>query len=240
MKIEVWSDFVCPFCYIGKRKLEQALDQFPHREQVKIVYKSYQLDPDAQHDPNLDFYETFSKLKGMPIDQVKTMNEQVGKQAALVGLTYNFDTMKYPNTFDAHRVAQYAEKKGKGEEVTERFLYAHFTESKLLSDADTLIELAVELGLNQEEVKEVVETNKYANKVREDIDLARQLGVQGVPFFVFNEKYAASGAQPTETFLNALEKVWEEEQEKPTLQSLDAEGSETSYCTDEGCNIENK
>ena len=101
-----------------------------------------------------------------------------------------------------------------------------------------MIELAVELGLDEEEVKEVVETNKYANKVREDIDLARQIGVQGVPFFVFNEKYAVSGAQPTETFLSALEKVWEEEQEKPVLQSLGAEGSETSYCTDEGCNIE--
>lgn len=236
MKIEIWSDFVCPFCYIGKRKLEQALEKFSERDQVVIEYKSYQLDPDAPYDPKLNFYETFSKLKGIPIDQAKMMNEQIAKQAAQIGLTYHFDTMKYPNTLDAHRVAKYAEAQGKGEEITERFFYAHFTESKLLSDAETLIELAVEVGLKEEEVKEVVETKKYTKKVQEDIDIARQLGVQGVPFFVFNEKYAVSGAQPTETFLNALQKVWEEEQQKPALQPLNPKDSKTSYCTDEGCN----
>lgn len=238
MKIEIWSDFVCPFCYIGKRKLEQALEKFPERDQVVLEFKSYQLDPDANDDPELNFYEIFSKLKGIPIDQAKMMNEQIGKQAAQIGLTYNFDTMRYPNTLDAHRVAKYADTKGKGAEITERFLYAHFTESKLLSDADTLVELAKEVGLDEEEVREVVETKKFEKKVDEDIDLARQLGVQGVPFFVFNEKYAVSGAQPTETFLSALEKVWEEEKQKPALQSLDPKESKTSYCTDEGCGIE--
>ncbi|MBP2079327.1 DsbA family oxidoreductase [Oceanobacillus polygoni] len=235
MKIEVWSDFVCPFCYIGKRRLENAMEKFPHKEQITLEYKSYQLDPTAEHIPGKNFYETFSELKGIPLEQVKTMNQQVGQQAASVGLTYNFDDMKYANTFDAHRVAKYAEEQGKGKEVTERFLHAYFAESELLSDYDTLIKLATEVGLDKEEVEHVLQSDKYRNKVNEDIDVARQIGVQGVPFFVFNEKYAVSGAQPPEVFEEVLTKVWEEEQEKPVLQSLNPKKSETSYCTDEGC-----
>lgn len=214
MKIEIWSDFVCPFCYIGKRKLEQALEKFPHRDKVEVQFKSYQLDPDAKYDPELTFYETFSKLKGMPLDQVKVMNEQVRQHAEQVGLTYHFDTMKYANTFDAHRLAQYAKENGKGDELTERLFYAHFTESKLISDHETLIDLAKEVGLDESEVKDVLETNKFTEEVEADIEMARNIGVQGVPFFVFNRKYAVSGAQPTETFLAALEKVWEEEQQE--------------------------
>ncbi|PAV30578.1 disulfide bond formation protein DsbA [Virgibacillus profundi] len=235
MKIEVWSDFVCPFCYIGKRRLENALKEFPHNEAITLEYKSYQLDPTAEYVEGENFYETFSNKKGMPIDQVKAMNEQVGQQAAEIGLTYNFDEMKHANTFDAHRVAKYATEQGKGNEITERFLYAYFTESKLISDPTTLIELADETGLNPEEVKQVLSGDKYSDQVRADIDTARQIGVQGVPFFVFNEKYAVSGAQPPEVFSEVLEKVWEEENEKPVLQSLDPEKSKTTYCTDEGC-----
>ncbi|WP_156290286.1 DsbA family oxidoreductase [Oceanobacillus salinisoli] len=237
MKIEIWSDFVCPFCYIGKRRLEHAMEKFEHNDRIAIEYKSYQLDPNAKHIPGKDFYETFSELKGMPLDQVKAMNGQVAKQAESVGLTYHFDSMKYANTFDAHRVAKYAEEKGKGKEITERFLYAYFTESKLMSDYDTLVSLAGELGLDEQEVREVLETNRYAKDVREDLNVAHQIGVQGVPFFVFNEKYAVSGAQPEEVFSEVLEKVWEEENEKPAIQTLNPAKSETSYCTDEGCEI---
>ena len=240
MKIEVWSDFVCPFCYIGKRRLEHALEKFAHRDNVTVEYKSYQLDPTAKHIPGKDFYETFSELKGMPLPQVKAMNQQVAEQAKSVGLTYNFDTMKYANTFDAHRVAKYAETKGKGKELTERFLYAYFTESKLMSDFETLATLAEEVGLDKEEVKTVLESNQYINEVRRDINVARQIGVQGVPFFVVNEKYAVSGAQPEEVFTEVLQKVWEEFSKKPTLETLNPKGSETSYCTDEGCEIEEK
>ena len=212
MKIEVWSDFVCPFCYIGKRHLEKALEQFPHRDEVTVEFKSYQLDSEVEYDPETNFYETFSKLKGMPLDQVKEMNEQVRQIAAQVGLTYHFDTMKYANTFDAHRVAQFAEEQGKGKEITERFLHAYFTESELLSDHETLIKLANEVGLEKEVVKEVLEQNKYSQEVQNDIELARQIGVQGVPFFVFDQKYAVSGAQPIETFQQALEQTWKEKQ----------------------------
>ncbi len=215
------------------------MEQFPHRENVTVEYKSYQLDPSAKHIPGKDFYETFSQLKGMPLEQVKVMNQQVGQQAASVGLTYNFDDMKYANTFDAHRVAKYADEQGKGKEITERFLYAYFTESELMSDPDTLIRLAGEVGLDTKEVEEVVHSDKYKNRVNEDIDVAKQIGVQGVPFFVFNEKYAISGAQPEEVFLEVFEKVWKEEVEKPVLKSLNPKKSETTYCTDEGCDVNN-
>lgn len=237
MKVEVWSDFVCPFCYIGKRRLEHALEKFEHKDKVVVEYRSYQLDPNAKHIPGKDFYETFSELKGIPLPQVKVMNEQVGEQAKTVGLDYHFDTMKYANTFDAHRLAKYAEVKGKGNEINERLLYAYFTESRLLSDHDTLVSLARELGLDETEVKETLETNRFSKAVREDITTAQQIGVQGVPFFVFNEKYAVSGAQPEEVFIQVLEKVWEEESQKPTLQTLNPSHSKTSYCTDEGCDV---
>jgi len=238
MKVEIWSDFVCPFCYIGKRRFEHALEKFTHREQVAVQFRSYQLDPEAKHVPGKNFAETFSELKGMPLEQVYEMNKQVAEQAAEVGLTYRFDTMKYGNTFDAHRVAKLAAENGKEAELTERFFQAYFTDSELLSDKKTLVQLAEETGLDREAVENVLDSCKYRNKVNEDIDLAKQLGVQGVPFFVFNEKYAVSGAQPEEAFTQVLEKVWQEEQEKPVLQSLNPNENKTSYCTGDGC--ENK
>src|SRR5699024_4284346 len=214
MKIEVWSDFVCPFCYIGKRRLEHALDQFPHKDDVEIEYRSYELDPNAEKNPGKSIHELMAEKFGTDVEKAKQSNEQIGKQAAEVGLVYNFDTMKHTNTFDAHRVAQYAETTDRGNEITERLLKAYFTDSKFISD-----------------VAELLKTNAYAAQVRFDEKQAQEIGVQGVPFFVFNEKYAVSGAQPTEVFLEALEKVWEEEREKPALQSLNPKHSPTTYCT---------
>ncbi|WP_080875430.1 DsbA family oxidoreductase [Oceanobacillus timonensis] len=238
MKVEIWSDYICPFCYIGKRRFEHALEKFSHRDNVAVQYRSYQLDPAARYMPEKNFAETFSELKGMPLEQVYTMNKQVADQAKEVGLTYHFDTMKYSNTFDAHRVAKLAATNGKEAELTERFFQAYFTDSELLSDKDTLIRLAVETGLDQEETEAVLNSGKFRNKVNEDIDLAKQLGVEGVPFFVFNEKYAVSGAQPEETFTQVLEKVLQEEQEQPILQSLTPNENKTSYCTGDGCENE--
>ncbi|RYG74274.1 DsbA family oxidoreductase [Lentibacillus lipolyticus] len=237
MHIEVWSDFVCPFCYIGKRRLELALEQFPHKEHVTVEYMSYELDPNAEENPGKSIHELLASKYGMSVEKARNSNEELGRQAAELGLTYNFDKMKHTNTFDAHRVAQYAKDKGKGREVTERLLQAYFTDSELISDHDTLIRLAGEAGLNQEEVRSVLETGRYQKHVRADEQEAGQLGAQGVPFFVFNNKYAVSGAQPQEVFTEVLEKVWEEEQAQPSLQSLTPKKSKTTYCTDEGCEI---
>ncbi|GAB4075095.1 DsbA family oxidoreductase [Barrientosiimonas marina] len=237
MKIDVWSDFVCPFCYIGKRHLDFALEQFPYRENVEVAYKSYELEPNAELNAGDNIHERLAATKGMSFEQAKSMNEQVGKQAAEAGLTYHFDTMKPTNTFDAHRVAKYAAEKGKGKDMTERLLKAYFTESELISDYKTLIRLAGEAGLDKDEVSALLEKDDYAIHVRADEEQARQLGAEGVPFFVFNEKYAVSGAQPQKVFADVLEQVWEEEQEKPGLQSLNPKKSKTTYCTDEGCEI---
>lgn len=235
MKIEIWSDFVCPFCYIGKRRLESAIKDFPHRDEIELEYKSYELDPEAENSANQNIHEYLAAKKGMPFEQAKSMNESLGEQAAEVGLTYNFDTMQHTNTFDAHRVSKYAAEKGKGKEMTERLLKAYFTDGELISDHATLIKLAGETGLDEDEVTALLKVDDYALHVRADEEQARQLGVQGVPFFVFNEKYAVSGAQQHEVFAEVLEKVWEEEKEKPVLQSLNPKKSKTTYCTDEGC-----
>ncbi|WP_152656106.1 DsbA family protein [Oceanobacillus sp. CFH 90083] len=235
MKVEIWSDFVCPFCYIGKRRFEHALQKFPQRDQVAVQYRSYQLDPTASYIPEKNYAETFSELKGISLEQVYAMNKQVADQATEVGLTYHFDTMKYSNTFDAHRIAKLAAENDKGLELTERFFQAYFTDSELISDKNTLIRLAEEIGLDRKDTEQVLDGCKFRNKVNEDIDLAKQLGVQGVPFFVFNEKYAVSGAQPEQTFTQVLEKVWQEEQQKPVLQSLNPNENQTSYCTGDGC-----
>jgi predicted DsbA family dithiol-disulfide isomerase len=239
MKIEIWSDFVCPFCYIGKRRLEQSLETFKHQDEVTLEFKSYQLDPNAETKPNQNMQEYLSKTKGMPIEQVRQMTKNIEMQAKEVGLTYHFDSMQHTNTFAAHRVAKYAERQGKGNEMTEKLMHAFFTDSQLISDYEVLQGLAAEVGLDQVEVASILKNEAYAKEVRDDQEQARQLGIQGVPFFVFNEKYALSGAQPTEVFVGALEQVWQEEQQNHQLKSLNPKASKTTYCTDEGCEMDN-
>ncbi|QFT89147.1 DSBA-like thioredoxin domain protein [Bacillus sp. THAF10] len=236
MKIEIWSDFVCPFCYIGKRRLEAALEKFPHREEVKIEFKSFELDPTAKVDPDFTVYEMLAKKYGMPVEEAKRMSANVAKQAAEVGLTFNFDTAITTNTFDAHRLAKLAESKGVEKVVTERLMQAYFTDSEHIGDREYLKELGTSIGLEEAKIEEVLESDAYEKEVRFDQQEAREIGVQGVPFFVFNSKYAISGAQPGEVFLEALEKVWEEENGKPTLQAFESKKkSDTSYCSDDCC-----
>lgn len=234
MNIEIWSDYVCPFCYIGKRRLEEALEKFPHKDKVEIQFKSFELDPNAKRDTDLTIHEILSKKYGMSVAEAKKMSNGVAEQAATVGLAFNFDTNIPTNTFDAHRLAKFAETKGKAKEMTEALLKAHFTDSKHIGNADFLKELAVSLGLDELEVAEVLNGTKFDKDVRNDQAEAREIGVQGVPFFVLNRKYAISGAQPAEVFTEALQKIWEEEQEKPTLQKFESK-DKTSYCSDDGC-----
>ena len=239
MKIEVWSDFVCPFCYIGKRRFEAALEKFTHQEYVLVEYKSFELDPNAEVNPGKTMNELLAGKYGLSIEKAKEMNDSVIRQAADVGLIYNFDNMQPTNTFDAHRLAQHAIKYDKGNEMTERLLKAYFTDSAHIGDHQTLIKLAVEIGLDQEEVKAILQSCKNTKNVRLDQEQAQEMGVQGVPFFVFNEKYAVSGAQPTEVFIEVLEKVWEEESEHSLIQTRRTKGKETTYCCEgEICNKE--
>ncbi|MCM3217637.1 DsbA family oxidoreductase [Niallia taxi] len=240
MKIEVWSDFVCPFCYIGKRRLEEAIAQFPGKDQVEVEFKSFELDPNAQTYSGTGINEALAKKYGMSIEEAKRANEGIGSQAAEVGLTFNFDEMKPTNTFDAHRLAKFAATVGKEKEMTEKLLASYFTESKLISDHDVLVEIAQTAGIEKEETLAVLnDSTKYANDVRIDEALAQQMGVTGVPFFVINQKYSISGAQPTETFRRALQQVWEEEGNAPKLQDLSG-GNTAAACTDDNCEIPGK
>ncbi|WP_243299481.1 DsbA family oxidoreductase [Bacillus litorisediminis] len=211
MKIEVWSDFACPFCYIGKRRLEEALEQFPHRDQVEVEFRSFELDPDAPKDQKDSLHEVLAKKYRTSIEQAKAMNQNVSEMAQTVGLTYNLDMAIPTNTFTAHRLAQYAKSQGKEKEMVELLFKAYFTEGKHLSDHDTLVQLASEAGLDEQGVKAVLEGNDFSNEVHSNEMEAQQLGVTGVPFFVINRKYGISGAQPLEVFVETLEKVWQEE-----------------------------
>ncbi|TDB50101.1 DsbA family oxidoreductase [Bacillus sp. CBEL-1] len=241
MKIEVWSDFVCPFCYIGKRRLEDALAQFPHRDDVEVEFKSFELDPNAPLNTGQTINEALAKKYGMTVEQAQQANEGIGQQAKSVGLTFNFDNMKPTNTFDAHRLAKFAKTKGLEEAITEKLLYAYFTDSKNLGDRDVLVSVAEEAGVNRSEALAVLEDKTaYSNDVRIDESLAQQYGVTGVPFFVINQKYAISGAQPKETFTSALEKVWTEENPAPKLQDLSGDGSVDAACVDGNCAVPSK
>ncbi|MDQ0197905.1 DsbA family oxidoreductase [Neobacillus ginsengisoli] len=238
MKIEVWSDFVCPFCYIGKRRLEEALAQFPQKDQVEVEFKSFELDPNSPKNIDKSIHEVLAGKYGMSLEQAKQANQGVGQQAAGVGLTYHFDTMKPTNTFDAHRLAKFAKTRGKEAEVTEKLLYAYFTDSKHIGDHDTLADIAAAAGIDREETLKVLQDqNAYANDVRIDESIAQQYGISGVPYFVINQKYAISGAQPTATFSGALQQVWQEESASPVLQDLSTENAEDASCADGSCAI---
>lgn len=240
MKIEIWSDYVCPFCYIGKRRLEQALEKFPHKDQVEIVFKSFELDPSAPKDSDQSTIENLAQKYGTSIEQAKQMTDNVAEQAKTVGLQFNFEVMKHTNTFDAHRLAKFAEEKGKALELNEALLHASFITTERIGNDEVLVQIAEKVGLDREEVKEVLQSTKYSEEVRQDQFEARQLQIQGVPFFVFNRKYAVSGAQPESVFLNTLEKVWEEENKQPTLQTITDENAKGASCTDAGCDIPSK
>jgi predicted DsbA family dithiol-disulfide isomerase len=234
MKIEVWSDFVCPFCYIGKRRLETALENFPHRGEVEVIYRSFELDPTAKKGAHSDIHALLAAKYGISYEEAKAMNARVGAQAQAVGLTYHFDTMILTNTFDAHRLMHYAARQGKMAEMTERLMKAYFTDSKDIGDHETLAELAEEVGLDKADVLAMLKSGDFADDVRQDEQEAAALGVRGVPFFVLNRKYAVSGAQPLEVFAQALEKAWQEEQPLTLLNDGDADDA---VCEDGACRV---
>lgn len=211
MKIEIWSDFVCPFCYIGKRRLELALDKFEYKNEVKVVFRSFELDPNAKKEYSENIHELIAKKYSIPLEQAKASNNKLVNQAKELGLNYNFDDLQPTNTFDAHRLVHYAKSENKINELTERLLKAYFVDSLNLSDHEVLSKLALEVGLDVNKALSILKSDKYTSDVRADEELASNIGVTGVPFFVFNNKYAVSGAQPPELLLEVLEKVKNED-----------------------------
>ncbi len=211
MEIDIWSDVVCPFCYMGKRKFEIALEQFPQKDEVEVLWHSFQLDPGAKRLPGKDTHDYLAAKYGRDREWAKERNNEVAARAKEVGLEYNFDTAVPTNTFDAHRLIQLAAAHGLQGKAEERLFAAYFTEGKDIGDHAALAQLADEIGLDPGEVRTMLASNDYADLVKGDIEEAESLGISSVPFFVFNRKYAVSGAQPSHLFLETLHQVWEEE-----------------------------
>jgi predicted DsbA family dithiol-disulfide isomerase len=224
MKVEIWSDIMCPFCYIGKRRFEAALQQFAHRSEVEIVWKSFELDPEMKTKPGQSIHQLLAERKGVSEAEGRKMNDYMAGVAREVGLEYDFERMVPVNTFNAHRFEHLAATKGKQDAAEERLFAAYFTEGKNLDDLDVLAQLGAEIGLDAAEVKQTLGTDAFVQEVRIDEYQARQIGVRGVPFFVFEDKYAVSGAQPAELFQEVLEKVWDEFNPAPALTALATDG----------------
>lgn len=230
MKIEIWSDVVCPFCYIGKTKFDKALNDFKEKNNIEIEWKSFQLMPEISTQTKKRIDQVLAESKGISLDQAKQMSAHatlIGKQA---GLEFNYDKAIVANTFKAHQFLHFAKLKGKQHEAEELMFKSHFTEGKNVDDIETLIDLGSSIGLDANELKQALVSNAFANDVKLDIKKANEIGVRGVPFFLFNGKYAVSGAQEPALFLKALEKSYAEwTSNNPNVNSIEVK--EGASCT---------
>lgn len=212
MKVDVWSDIMCPFCYIGKRHYETAIKQFPHSDQIEIVWHSFQLDPTIpmESTKQQNVFEYLAERKGINLEHLLKMNEGVQQMAKSAGLEFNMDKAVVANSFNAHRVIQMAKTKGMGDEAEESLFRAYFIDGKDFGSRAVLAELGESIGLTDIDILEALTNDDYSYSVNQDIQEAQNLGIRGVPFFIFNRKHAISGAQPVEVFLQTLEKSYAE------------------------------
>lgn len=234
MKVEVWSDIMCPFCYIGKRNYETALNQFSEKNEVEIVWHSFQLDPTISKNSGKkeNVYQYLADKKGMSYAQSAQLHENLIQTAKKAGLEYNFDKAIVANSFDAHCLIQLAKTRGLGDEAEERLFRAYFTEGRDFGEHETLIAIGKDIGLPGDDILVALNSDDYAAKVEADIQEAAEIGIQGVPFFVFDRKYAVSGAQPPEHFLQALKQSfveWRKNNPAPDLKQ-----TEGTVCTPDG------
>lgn len=225
MKVEIWSDVMCPFCYIGKRKFESAMAQFAQRQNIEIEWKSFQLNPSMKTEPGKNISQYLAETKGWTLEYARQMNDYVTNMAKESGLNYNFDKVVVANSFDAHRIIQMAKKQGKGDDMEERLFKAYFIEGQNTADHAVLLKLAIEVGLRGEEVKNVLEGKQFSEEVNRDIAEASALGINAVPFFVFDRKYGVSGAQQANVFLDTLNKAWAHYQSEGRLSVKEANGA---------------
>jgi predicted DsbA family dithiol-disulfide isomerase len=208
VRIEVWSDVVCPWCYIGKRRLEAALARFPHRDEVEVVWRSFQLDPGIPEGQTRATLPALAAKLGRPVEEVRAMMRHVEETAAGEGLQYDLASGVSGNTLAAHEVVHLAAERGLQEAVEERLLHAHFEEGRSVFDVDSLAALAGEAGLDEAEVRAALADHRYRPAVLDDIRTARELGATGVPFFVVDRRYGAAGAQPADLLLQLLQQAW--------------------------------
>lgn len=234
MKVEIWSDIACPWCYIAKHRFDDALSGFEHRDQVEVIWRSYQLDPDAPRVTNKNLNESLSEKHGLSREQAVTMNDQMRQLGGQEGLIYDFARARYGNSFDAHRLIHFARTRGVQSEMEERLFKAYFSEGKALGDIDTLVALAGDVGVHAYEARAALTGDAFADQVRADTQAARRLGIRGVPFFVIDEKHGISGAQKPQTFRDALEQAWSESH---PLVGIAGAAVDAGYCEGDACAI---
>ena len=204
LRVEIWSDVVCPWCYIGKRRFERALEALPGRDDVEVTYRSFELNPGAMPEEETDLATRLARKYGVSLEEAKAMNQRVVDAAAGEGLEYRLDIARPGNTFDAHRALQLAREEGHQAEVKERLMRAYFCEGRRIGDRGTVAELAGEVGLEADRVRDVLAGEEFGDAVRADEREAASLGITGVPFFVLNRRFGVSGAQPPEVLAAAL------------------------------------
>jgi len=233
VQIEVFSDVVCPWCYIGKRRLEEALSTFAHADEVTVTYRSFQLDPSTPPHTDQTLDEMLATKYGRSLVEARAMNQRVSDIAATVGLDFQLEQAHPANTFDAHRLLHFAADHDRQSELKERLLRAYFTEGRKIGDHEELADLAAEVGLDRKAAADVLAGDDYAEAVDEDLALARGFGASGVPFFVFDRKYGISGAQETAVFTGVLDRAWAEATPTPLVLAGDA----GEACTDDSCAV---
>jgi protein disulfide-isomerase len=238
MKIEIWSDVMCPFCYIGKRHLEAAMETLPFKNEIEIEWKSYQLNPDYHNTSNESLYDYLARAKGMTVVQAKQLTGNVLEMANNAGLKLDFDQSVPANSFDAHRFLHLAKINGLQNEAEEALFHAHFMEGKDIANKEVLASVGQIIGLAATAVAKMLASDEFTEAVRYDIYESQQIGIRGVPYFVFDRKYALSGAQPTETFKAAITQSfaeWKATQPKIALKSLNK--NDDAVCDENGCGI---
>jgi predicted DsbA family dithiol-disulfide isomerase len=234
MKVEIWSDVVCPWCYIGKRRFEAALTDFEHRDDVTVTWRSFELDPSAPASAVGDPAERLAAKYGMSRADAQAAQARVTANAATEGLDFHLDRARSGNTFDAHRLIHHALSTGRQDQMKERLMAAYFVEGRPIGDREVLAELATEVGLDEATVREVLASGTFGDAVRHDEQEARQLRITGVPFFVIDRAYGISGAQPLELIASALRRAWTDSH---SLQMVPVGGDAGVECTDEGCDL---
>jgi predicted DsbA family dithiol-disulfide isomerase len=233
MRVEIWSDVVCPWCYIGKRRFEQALAAFPHRDEVDVIWRAFELDSSAPAERTGGYADNLAAKYGVPVAQAQQMIDTMTAAAAQDGLDFHFDTARPGNTFDAHRLLHLAAERGVQDAVKERLLRATFTEGEPIGDAETLVRLVAEAGLDADEARAVLASDRYAAEVRGDERQAQAYGITGVPFFVVDGRYGVSGAQPAEALGQVLSQAWAE---RSPLQMVSA-GGPAAGCDGDSCAV---
>jgi predicted DsbA family dithiol-disulfide isomerase len=208
VRVDIWSDVVCPWCYLGKRRFERALADFAHRDEVEVVYRSFELDPRMPRGETVTKAPMLAAKLGRSEAEVRAMEEQLERLAAVDGLEYHLEGGVVGNTFDAHRLLHLAKERGVQSAVADRFFHAYFTEQRSVFDEEALVVLAAEAGLDADEARAVLKEGTYADAVRADIDEARALGATSVPFFVLDDRYGVSGAQSVQIFSAALAQAY--------------------------------